>query len=141
MAFMSQARKAGIAAELKRVIPRGWKYSLAVQHRSTIVLNITSAPVDLLGQLKAVSAQRAAHGQREDYLAHASHARLNPYYFRESGLDIDVFAPIFEALNRGNHDRSDTMTDYFDVGWYVEVNIGRWDKPFTCAAQPLQVAA
>jgi len=22
------------------------------------------------------------------------------------------------------------MTDYFDVGWYISVNLGRWDKPY-----------
>jgi hypothetical protein len=24
------------------------------------------------------------------------------------------------------------MTDYFDVGWYVDINIGSTDKPFKC---------
>ena len=31
-------------------------------------------------------------------------------------------------MNVGNHDNSDPMTDYFDVGWYISVNLGRWDK-------------
>jgi len=22
------------------------------------------------------------------------------------------------------------MTDYFDVGWYISVNLGKWDKPY-----------
>jgi hypothetical protein len=30
----------------------------------------------------------------------------------------------------GNHDNSDAMTDYFDVGWYVDINYGKWDKPY-----------
>jgi hypothetical protein len=34
-------------------------------------------------------------------------------------------------MNGGNHDNSDVQTDYFDVGWYVDVNIGSWDKPYT----------
>jgi hypothetical protein len=33
-------------------------------------------------------------------------------------------------MNMGNHDNSDIMTDYFDVGWYVDVNIGLWNKPY-----------
>ena len=24
----------------------------------------------------------------------------------------------------------DAMTDYYDVGWYVDVNIGTWEKPY-----------
>ena len=98
MAYMSPERKAVIAAELKRVIPKGWKYSLAVHNHSTIVLNIVAAPVDLLGQLKAASAKRAANEGREDHFARATHANVNPYWWRDSGLDVAVFAPIFEVL-------------------------------------------
>ena len=31
-----------------------------------------------------------------------------------------------------NHDNSDIQTDYFDVGWYVDVNAGIWNKPYVC---------
>lgn len=130
MAYMNQERKAAIAAELKRVIPKGWKYSIAVRNHSTICLTIAAAPIDLLGAMKAASAERAQRQDSEDYLANASYANVNPYHWRDGGLDPEVFGPIFEALNRGNHDRSDSMTDYFDVGWYVDVSVGRWNKPF-----------
>jgi hypothetical protein len=30
-----------------------------------------------------------------------------------------------------NHDNSDIMTDYFDVGWYLNINVGGWNKPYT----------
>ena len=30
----------------------------------------------------------------------------------------------------GNHNNSDISTDYFDVGWYIDINIGKWDKPY-----------
>jgi hypothetical protein len=30
----------------------------------------------------------------------------------------------------GNHNRSDIMSDYHDVGWYVDINIGQWNKPY-----------
>jgi hypothetical protein len=35
MAWMNQKRKAALAAGLKRVLPKGWKYSLAVRDHST----------------------------------------------------------------------------------------------------------
>jgi hypothetical protein len=22
------------------------------------------------------------------------------------------------------------MTDYFDVGWYIDINVGKWNKPY-----------
>ena len=29
-----------------------------------------------------------------------------------------------------NHNNSDVQTDYFDVGWYIEINVGDWEKPY-----------
>jgi hypothetical protein len=40
----------------------------------------------------------------------------------------------FEIMFEGNHDNSDIMTDYFDVGWYCDINIGKWDRPYTVTA-------
>jgi hypothetical protein len=28
------------------------------------------------------------------------------------------------------YDRSDAMTDYFDTAYYVDVNIGKWNKQY-----------
>jgi hypothetical protein len=33
-----------------------------------------------------------------------------------------------------NHDNSDIMTDYFDVGWYVNIYVGKWNKPYNVKA-------
>jgi len=33
-------------------------------------------------------------------------------------------------MNIGNFDKSDAQTDYFHVGWYMSVNLGKWDKPY-----------
>jgi hypothetical protein len=37
---------------------------------------------------------------------------------------------VFAEMNDGNWDKSDIQSDYFNVGWYVDVNIGRWNKPY-----------
>jgi hypothetical protein len=26
------------------------------------------------------------------------------------------------------------MTDYFDVGWYIEINVGKWNKEYNLTA-------
>ena len=51
MAYIDQTKKAKIAANLKKVVPAGWKYSLAVRNHSTIVLTISAAPVNLIAEL------------------------------------------------------------------------------------------
>jgi hypothetical protein len=130
MAWMSQEKKAEIARELKKVMPRDWKYSLSVRHHSTIVLTIQAAPVDLM----AIYNKRVAESweRRGDKHKPETYAQVNEYHLdgQFSGELLETFEKIKGALNVGNHDRSDLMTDYYDVGWYVDINIGRWDKPF-----------
>lgn len=124
MAYVDQDKKAKIAAALKLVMPKGWKYSLAVRHHSTIVLTITAAPFDLIAALSKSPARDPST---------ITYADLNTHYIREQFDDecvADVFEAIKDALDTDNHDNSDLMTDYFDVGHYVDVTIGRWNKPF-----------
>lgn len=131
MAYMNQEKKAKIAAALKPVVPAGWKYTLAVRNHSTIVMTISEAPFDLI----------AAFGSRREG---ATHISVNKYHFR-SHLDdqcvADVFEKIFAALDTDNHDNSDIQVDYFDVGHYVDLEIGRWSKPFKVTGVLAQVAA
>lgn len=129
MAYVNQDKKAMIAAALKAVVPAGWKYSLSVRHHRTIVMTVASAPFDLIAAFRM--------SEHFDPKA-AKHHQVNPYHYREHLDDecvADVFDRIFDALNTDNHDRSDTMTDYFDVGHYVELNLGRWDKSFVVTQQ------
>lgn len=119
MAYVDQAKKQRIAAALKQVMPADWKYTLAVQHHSTCVLTISSAPVNILAALPCIGAAR--------------YARINPYHFRGQLRDpelVQLFDRIVAALNTDNYDRSDLQTDYFDCGHYIKINIGRWDRPF-----------
>ena len=124
MDYMDQTKKAAIAAALKKVVPAGWKYSLRVRNHLSIDMTIQSAPVDLL----------AAFGD---------HYQVNTYHYdrhleKNGRADlVPVFDAIVAALNLGNHDNSDIQTDYFDVGHYVTLSIGRWDKPFVCTADVL----
>jgi hypothetical protein len=132
MAYMSQERKKVIAAELKKVIPKDWKYSLGVDNHSSLVLNIWSAPVDLVGMWNAKAKARQDHEHPEWKFEPQKSVQLNHYYLENvfEGEVLDIFQKIKKEMHRGNHDNSDIMTDYHDVGWYVNMNLGKWDKPF-----------
>lgn len=132
MAYMNQTKKAKIAAALKLVVPKDWKYSLAVRNHSTIVMTIKSAPIDLIGLCKIERIQRDK----------PSYMDINPYHFQDyyDGNLKQVIENIMGALNIDNHDRSDIQTDYFDVGHYVDLNVGRWDKAFEVTGKPAKAA-
>jgi len=132
MAYMNQEKKRKIAAELKKAIPSDWKYSLGVDNHSTIVLTIQSAPVDLLSSI-----------EDSDSNHDRTYLQLNHYYpqNRYEGAVLQTMRAIIKALNLDNYDRSDSMTDYFDVGHYVNINIGRWNKPFVFTGAKVSEAA
>ena len=134
MAYISQDTKKKIAAKLKAVVPQGWKYSLAIRNHSTLVMTITEAPFNLIGAFKA-----------SPYFdpKKATNVELNTYHYRSQIEDeciADIFGQIISAMNDGNWDKSDIQSDYFDVGWYIDIRIGRWDKPFKVTGE-LAVAA
>lgn len=134
MAYMNQVKKAIIAEQLKKAVPAGWKYSVAVRHHSTIVLTIKSAPVDLIAETNEVSAKNAEYRGRTVNMATTYFSPNEFYLEREFGASLEIMEAIKAALNTGNHDNSDPMTDYFDVGHYIDIQVGNWEKPFICTA-------
>lgn len=141
MAYISQEKKKQIQAQLKKVIPTTWRWSLGVNHHSTLVLNIWAADIDFIALAQAYNNEQAERRGEAPYPV-GTYVSINHHWYRDH-YPADVVAvldPIIAALNDGNHDRSDSQTDYFDVGWYLDINCGRWDKPFKYLA-PLAIAA
>ena len=130
MAYVSKEKKQKIAAALKTVIPKGWKWSLAINHGSTIILTIASAPVDLMAEAMRVYNDSYRADRDGKMTKPATHIQANcspEMYFDES---LDLFRKIRDAMDIDNHNRSDSQTDYFDVGHYTSINLGSWNKPF-----------
>lgn len=131
MAYMNQEKKAVIRDALKQVIPKSWKWSLSVNNHSTIVLTIKSAPYDLLAEVFRVNNKRVC-ADYQKFSEKPSSVGVNPYWLENQ---FDVHLPVFEAIKKamysaGWYNNSDVMTDYFDTAYYIDIKIGRWDKPF-----------
>ena len=141
MAYMSQEKKAKIAPKVKAILAKyKVKGSLAVHNHSTLVLNLKSGSIDLIENYIETDT-KTFHGKKMsqdqiDYIRSKKSLDVNPYWFQEhfSGKSLDLLKEIFVAMNDGNWDKSDIQSDYFNVGWYVDVNIGKWDKPYTVEA-------
>ncbi len=129
MAYMDQKKKAAIAPKVKVILGQyGVHGTLSVRNHSTLVLNIKSGTLDFFSDLCQASAKELKQ-KRE-------HMSINVYHYKDQfdGKARQFLEEAITAMNDGNHDRSDTMTDYFDVGWYVDVNVGQWDSPYQCTA-------
>lgn len=134
MAYMGQDKKKQIVANLKVALKgTGLKYSVGVHNHSTLVLNIKSGPFDFLqNYIDVVGQSPRALAMPHMFEKPTTYLDVNPYWYHEqfSGKCLDVLKKIMTIMNEGNHNRSDIMSDYHDVGWYVDVNVGKWDKPY-----------
>lgn len=147
MAYVSQEMKKSLAPGIKRVLKKyNMKATIAVNHHSTLMVNIKSGPLDVVGQYNKHMADFREHrGDREPW-KDVDNVDVNPYHFKDTynGTVLAFITELHAAMNRSddgsecNFNKSDLMTDYHNVGWYVDMNIGRWNKPYilTEAATP-----
>jgi hypothetical protein len=127
MAYVSQDLKKSLAPRIKAILKKyRLKGSLSVRHHSTLVLTIKSGAIDFISNHNRVVGQRVSEGSLS----------VNPYWYQDhfDGQALAALRELLPAMNRGNYNNSDIQTDYFDVGWYVDVNIGKWNKPYTVEA-------
>jgi len=132
MAYMSQEKKSKINAVIKPILKNyGLKGSLSVNNHSTLVLTIKAGSIDFLGNYKdkinLSLSRKPFHGFHEE-----KYIQVNQYYLADqfSGRALEVMEKLKTTMFAGNHDNSDAMIDHFDVGWYVSINVGKWDKPY-----------
>ncbi len=141
MAYMKQENKKEKLAAMKKMIAEKYpelkvKFTMGVRHHSTLVFNLMASTIDFMEIEYKKAIKRA---EFEDlFLAPVKQTNLqiNEYWIREhfEGLARDFLLDIKKIMNKGNHDNSDISTDYFDVGWYTTINIGKWDRDYILIA-------
>lgn len=133
MAFYSQEMKSKVAPKVKAILNKyGLKGSLSVRSCTAVVLTIKSGKIDFIGNSNEVCGRDSWQVHRGFKPNTHGYDNVNNYHFRShyDGVARDCIEELLEVLNEGNHDNSDITTDYFDVGFYVDINIGRWNKPY-----------
>ena len=136
MAYVSQDLKKSLAPTIKRICQKyGVKGSLSVRNHSTLCLTVKSGNVDFFESFNRLGKAETRPAYNE-FRAAERCIDVNVYHYKNhfDGKALKFLQEVIPAMNKGNHDNSDIMTDYFDVGWYVDVNIGKWDKPYVLEA-------
>jgi len=106
MAYITKEEVQEIREKIKSKFPikDGWKFSIKREHHSGVRVEILQGNVNFQNkQGSTILPTKETH----------------PYLQK-----------IYSIANAGNHDNSDSMTDYFDVGWYVWMSVGSWDKEY-----------
>lgn len=133
MAYVSQDLKKSLAPAIKAVCKKyKIKASLSVRNHSTLCLNISEGAIDFIGNSNKVCGANHYQVSRGFTPNTSGYSDVNPYWFKEhyDGKALAFLKEVLAIMNRGNHDNSNAQVDYFDVGWYVDVNIGKWNKPY-----------
>tara|TARA_B110000503_G_scaffold141270_1_gene234261 strand:- start:2478 stop:2858 length:381 start_codon:yes stop_codon:yes gene_type:complete len=123
MAYINQTKKQQLAPSIKKICKEyGVKASIAISNNSSLILNIKQGKVNFFKDYNVLSKEESCKFGIE----------VNPYHYQNQfkGKSKEFLKEILTAMNDGNYDLSDIQTDYFNVGWYVSVNIGKWKKPY-----------
>ena len=96
-------------------------------HHSSVHVTIKAGPVDFSDLYKG------HYGSGDHY------AQINVYHLDNYGKHQPLFEEILKiiktapALAEGGRewfDKSDAMTDYFHTAFYINLNVGEYDKPY-----------
>lgn len=108
MAYITTEAVKEIRNELKKEFPN-IKFSVVRENYSAIHVAIMEADLEF----------------EKEYMP------LN-HYCLEKNPHAEILKKISEISNKNNFDKSDPMTDYFHVGYYFSLSVGKWDKPYKC---------
>lgn len=146
MAFMNQEKKKELAPGIKAVLKKyGMKGSISVRHHSTLIVKIKSGKLDIIENsientdvdnnpfYSPEDMQQIVERKRKEGFIGVNYFHIDTHY---SGEVAEFLKELKSAMMKGNHDNSDIMTDYHDVGWYIEIEVGSYNKPY----QLLEVA-
>ena len=120
MVFISKEDKNAKAVLLHALGKKyGVKLSVARDHYSTIVLNIASGKIDFMNE----------YNLKDD----SGYIQVNHYRIDHNfcGMSQEFLNECYRILNANNYNNSDSLVDYFDVGFfYIDINIGTFKKPY-----------
>lgn len=132
MAYITQEEKQKLAPVIKAICKKyGVKGSLSIRHYSTLVLTVSSGSIDFITNYNKLASQRPSPSGMinlaKDYLD------VNTHWYQEhfDGKAKQFLDEIIPAMKGpGWFDKSDIQSDYFHTKHYIDVNIGRWNKPY-----------
>lgn len=133
MAYVSKELKENVSPAIKAILKKyGLKGTLSIRHYSTLVLTISAGAIDFIGNCNETYHENKSYYNYDPNYNVGDSIQVNEFYIKEhfTGKAQKALSELLTVMNSGNHDNSDSQIDYFDVGWYININIGKWDKPY-----------
>ena len=142
MAYVSQEMKKDLAPQIKSVLKKyGIKGSIGVRNHSSLVVNIKSGILDLIGASNKHRMEDALRRGTIPYIGD-DYIQVNENYMSDWMEEVgeskiakfyDELVAAMKGLGSQSvvwYNNSDIMTDYFDRSYYIDINVGQWNKPY-----------
>lgn len=138
MAYMSQETKAKLVPAIKAVCKKyGVKASVAVRNHSTLCLNINSGKINFFESYNRQMESICSGTNIHPHIPEHKHIHVNEYYYDRhfDGTAVEFLQEVIPLMYGPDYyDHSDAQTDYFNCSHYIDVNVGRWNKPYELTA-------
>ena len=130
MAYINQEIKKELTPAIKAVLKKYcMKGTISISNHSCLNVNISSGVLDMIAYWSEVR-------KKDLMLRNLPAVDFESFSFstppRKINNKIEKFMnELISAMKgKGWYDKSDSMVDYFDIKHYVNVNVGKWDKPY-----------
>jgi ABC-type proline/glycine betaine transport system substrate-binding protein len=138
MAYISQDTKAKLTPTIKAILKKyGVKGSLSIRHHSSLVLTLKSGKIDFIENYIATDAAKPyANKMSADQVAYIrknGYLDVNTYWIdaHYTGKAKDFLTEMKAAMEGPDFfNNDDIQTDYFSRSHYVDILIGKYDKPY-----------
>ena len=132
MAYVTQEMKKELAPGIKAVLTKyGMKGSISINHHSSLVVTLQQGPLSFQGV--------DYRGENIYFTANDGniYSQVNTYHVDKfyRGVTANFLNELVAAMkaptSRGEfYNNTDIMIDYFDIAYYININIGKFDKGY-----------
>ena len=117
MAYVSQTDKKELSVGIKKVLKKyGCKGNIGVKNHMSLYVDVMEGPIQF----------KHTHGD--------NYTQVNTYWIDDhyDGIQKDFLNELLAEMKGTKYYNNDNaMFDHFDRSHYTDINIGKWNKPYT----------
>ena len=139
MAYVSQEMKKELAPGIKAVLKKyGMKGTIAVRNGYSLVVNIKEGDIDFARGKNDAGFNRGLTATDDGFYDQVNTYHISKFYNGTAEAFLNELVAAMKAPTTRHwdgkkeawYDKSDIMTDYFNVKYYIDINVGKWDKGY-----------
>lgn len=112
----------------------GVKATLSGVNSSCMYLTVAAGSIDFIEECCNNKSKLRTHDVDSvvAYIRKNQCISVNQYYLEDafSGKALEYLQKAKEIMYTDHWDKSDIQSDYFHCAYYVNMHVGRWDKPY-----------